>query len=252
MARLYADEDFPLPTVEELRRLGHDVLTVHDAGRAGQGISDAEVLADAIAEQRAVLTHNDVDFKHLHRKGQSHEGIISCTQDPADPIGLAQRVHGAIVQLAPLVHCMTKCFHRRVKVRTGRAKSRSLQELRECLAQARKSQYAEIWVDHGDFPSLCALINGDRGWLMYLRYDGDAGFSSRNSGYAGPKDATVDYFLSNGQRDEYPASWALLTTEVFEVLEWFAAHKASPSSIAWFNDSGDGNVSPNDDFVSPD
>jgi hypothetical protein len=25
MARLYADEDFPLPVVEELRRLAHDV-----------------------------------------------------------------------------------------------------------------------------------------------------------------------------------------------------------------------------------
>jgi Domain of unknown function (DUF5615) len=38
MARLYADEDFPLPVVEELRRLGHDVRTVQEAGRANQGI----------------------------------------------------------------------------------------------------------------------------------------------------------------------------------------------------------------------
>jgi len=28
MARLYADEDFPLPIVELLRQMGHDVLTV--------------------------------------------------------------------------------------------------------------------------------------------------------------------------------------------------------------------------------
>jgi len=28
MARLYADENFPLPVVEELRQLGHDVLTM--------------------------------------------------------------------------------------------------------------------------------------------------------------------------------------------------------------------------------
>ncbi len=41
MARLYADEDFPLPVVEELRRLGHDVRTVQEAGRANQGIDDA-------------------------------------------------------------------------------------------------------------------------------------------------------------------------------------------------------------------
>lgn len=62
MARLYADEDFPLPVVKELRRLGHDVRTVQEAGRAGQGIDDAQVLVDATADQRAVLT------KRTHRR----------------------------------------------------------------------------------------------------------------------------------------------------------------------------------------
>ena len=33
MARLYADENFPLPVVEELRQLGHDVLTIQESGR---------------------------------------------------------------------------------------------------------------------------------------------------------------------------------------------------------------------------
>ena len=96
MARLYADEDFPLPAVEELRRLGHDVRTVQEAGRAGQGIGDADVLADAVADQRAVLTHNHPDFQRLHRQSPLHEGIVSCTQDPADQTGLAQRIHDAI------------------------------------------------------------------------------------------------------------------------------------------------------------
>ncbi len=102
MARLYADEDFPLPAVEELRRLGHDVRTVEEAGRAGQGIADADVLADATAVRRAVLTHNHPDFQRLHRQGQPHEGIISCTQDPWDHAGLAQRIHGAITS-APIL-----------------------------------------------------------------------------------------------------------------------------------------------------
>lgn len=30
MARLYANENFPLPVVEALRRLGHDVLTIQE------------------------------------------------------------------------------------------------------------------------------------------------------------------------------------------------------------------------------
>ena len=96
MAKLYADEDFPLPVVKELRRLGHDVRTVREAGRAGQGIADCYVLADAIADQRAVLTHNHPDYQRLHRQALPHLGIISCSQDPRDPLGLAQRIHDAL------------------------------------------------------------------------------------------------------------------------------------------------------------
>ena len=45
MARLYADEDFDYPVVVELRRLGHDVLTVAEAGQANQRVADDVVLA---------------------------------------------------------------------------------------------------------------------------------------------------------------------------------------------------------------
>ena len=70
-------------------------------------------------------------------------------------------------------------------------------------------QYDEIWVEAGDGQSMCALINGDLGWLMYLREPGDAGFSSRNPDYKGNPDATREYYLSNGQMDEHPAAWAI-------------------------------------------
>ncbi|NEQ38542.1 MAG: hypothetical protein F6K40_20620 [Okeania sp. SIO3I5] len=62
MARLYADEQYPLPVVEWLRTFGHDVLTVQEAGKAEQKIPDEEVLAFAIANKRAVLTLNRRDF----------------------------------------------------------------------------------------------------------------------------------------------------------------------------------------------
>lgn len=42
MARLYADENFPLPIVELLRSEGHDVLTTEEAGNSGAGIPDEE------------------------------------------------------------------------------------------------------------------------------------------------------------------------------------------------------------------
>jgi predicted nuclease of predicted toxin-antitoxin system len=44
MARLYADEQFPYQVVLCLRDLGHDVLTVQEAGKANLKIPDEEVL----------------------------------------------------------------------------------------------------------------------------------------------------------------------------------------------------------------
>ncbi|CAB1084674.1 hypothetical protein D1AOALGA4SA_12185 [Olavius algarvensis Delta 1 endosymbiont] len=40
MARLYSNENFPLPVVEELRRFGHEVLTTLEAGVAGKSVPD--------------------------------------------------------------------------------------------------------------------------------------------------------------------------------------------------------------------
>ena len=35
-ARLYSIENFPLPVVEKLRALGHDVLTIQETGRISE------------------------------------------------------------------------------------------------------------------------------------------------------------------------------------------------------------------------
>lgn len=43
MARLYANENFPVEVVQRLRALGHDVLTTHDMGKSNQGIEDEAV-----------------------------------------------------------------------------------------------------------------------------------------------------------------------------------------------------------------
>ncbi|MBC8876996.1 MAG: DUF5615 family PIN-like protein [Planctomycetes bacterium] len=81
MAKLYANENFPLPVVEELRRLGHDVVTIQETGKAEQRTSDEEVLKFAIADDRAVLTLNRKHFVRLHRSSPDHAGIIVCTVD---------------------------------------------------------------------------------------------------------------------------------------------------------------------------
>lgn len=95
MARIYANENFPRKVVERLRELGHDVLTTKDAGNAGRGVPDEEVLAFAVGTGRALLTLNRRDFFRLHRASQAHAGIIACTEDP-DIDGQASRIDAAI------------------------------------------------------------------------------------------------------------------------------------------------------------
>jgi len=92
MVALYVDEDCSYPVVQRLRQLGHDMLTAHEAGQAGQGIEDAVVLAFATAAGRAVLTFNRRHFIRLHSEVLSHAGIIVCTRDD-DVAALADRIH---------------------------------------------------------------------------------------------------------------------------------------------------------------
>jgi hypothetical protein len=90
---LYADEDFPLPAVVQLRVFGHDVLTVQEDGRTAA--PDRQVLARAHALGRAVLTYNRRHYERLHRHGASHSGIVSAKQDP-DHLALAARIHSVL------------------------------------------------------------------------------------------------------------------------------------------------------------
>jgi sugar phosphate isomerase/epimerase len=102
MTRLYADEDFSYPVIQRLRQLGHDILTAHEAGQAGQSIEDTAVLAFATAAGRAVLTFNRRHFIRLHFEVSSHPGIIVCTRDD-DVEALADRIHHQL-QRAPTLH----------------------------------------------------------------------------------------------------------------------------------------------------
>jgi phage-related tail fiber protein len=95
MARLFADENFPLPVVLELRQLGHDVWTIQEAGKANQAMDDEAVLAFAHADGRAVLTINRKHFVRLHNAGLEHSGIIACTFDPVFQ-RQAHRIHAAM------------------------------------------------------------------------------------------------------------------------------------------------------------
>jgi hypothetical protein len=69
----YLDEHVARAVAIGLRRRGIDVLTVQEAGLAGE--SDQNHLAFADAQGRVTFTQ-DEDFLRLHAQGITHSGII--------------------------------------------------------------------------------------------------------------------------------------------------------------------------------
>ncbi len=61
--------------------MGHDVVTIVNAGRAGQALTDKAVLQLAGGDQRAVVTLNRRHFVRLHAAEPNHSGIIVCSLD---------------------------------------------------------------------------------------------------------------------------------------------------------------------------
>lgn len=101
MARLYANENFPLRVVHHLRGLGHDAITIQETGKGGQSVPDESVLEYAVAEDRAVLTINRRHFIRLHARRAGHAGIVVCSYDP-DSAALAARIDAAIREAGAL------------------------------------------------------------------------------------------------------------------------------------------------------
>jgi len=96
--RFYADEHFPKPATQALRRRGIDVLTTQEARHIGS--PDAEQLAFATAEERVIVTF-DSDYLALHQSGVQHAGIAWCPEQKYN-IGELVRalllVHGVLDQ----------------------------------------------------------------------------------------------------------------------------------------------------------
>ena len=77
--RLYVDEAAgELAVIQGLRVRGFDVLTTIEVEQLGA--SDADQLAYAVRQRRAIYTFNVGDFARLHKQyldqGTSHHGII--------------------------------------------------------------------------------------------------------------------------------------------------------------------------------
>lgn len=109
-----------------------------------------------------------------------------------------------------------------------------VESLRSRLKHIRDMQFSEVWMQRlSSWPAICALVNCESAWLMFLRFEGDSGLSTRNPKYSGANNAVIEYYLSNGQRDEYPASWNITTTEALRALEYFLTEEKMAPWLQW-------------------
>jgi hypothetical protein len=96
-------------------------------------------------------------------------------------------------------------------------------------------QFKEIWLYGQNGESLCALINGNYGWLMFLRHEGDSGYSSRNPNAQSGEE--INYMLANGQEDFYPKNWAYPIEILSLALHSFLKNNERPAQVQWHDDS---------------
>jgi Uncharacterized protein conserved in bacteria len=77
-ASLYCDQDVPVLLAELMRAHGFNAITTRDAGLLGA--EDPDQLAYAVANGRAFVTHNRIDFENLYTEyalaGSEHFGIL--------------------------------------------------------------------------------------------------------------------------------------------------------------------------------
>jgi hypothetical protein len=115
-----------------------------------------------------------------------------------------------------------------------RRRCNSVWAFEQLLKRFNEEATFELWLktDHG--PMISMLRNEANGFLMYLRADGDAGFTSRS---VQDRSGTATFRLSNGQEDEYPLSRCVDISECYKALAaFFSRNGDRPDSILWHAD----------------
>ena len=110
-----ADEKFPRPAVDALRKAGRDVLSI---AKECPGISDEEVGALCALQQRILLTF-DKDFGELvFRRGLSAgSGVVLFRFTPESPEAAAELASGLVESKADLSGSFCVVTSDRIRVR---------------------------------------------------------------------------------------------------------------------------------------
>jgi hypothetical protein len=111
----------------------------------------------------------------------------------------------------------------------------SIEALGVLLDEFDQEAMFELWIQIHGGSSMSMLRNGQNAFLMYLRFAGDAGFTSRA---AHPRPGKSTFRLANGQIDEYPLSWCVDDLEqCYKAIAYFFVNDGlKPEWIRWHED----------------
>ena len=107
----------------------------------------------------------------------------------------------------------------------------SIEDFGAALDRFDRVDQFELWLSSSFGQSISMLRNGSNAWLMYLRHDGDSGFTSHGNA---SRTGTEAYKLSNGQVDEYPLSFCIDVEQCYQALAYFFVNDGSkPEWVSW-------------------
>jgi len=109
-------------------------------------------------------------------------------------------------------------------------------QLNELLSVVLKPHLVEVYLASWG-RTLAIFKNGDKAFVMFLRFEGDAGFHTIDPNYAGPTDATLELYMKSGQGDEKPLGEWISLGDAKRAAEHFLLSGERAPWLTWYDDS---------------
>jgi hypothetical protein len=71
---------------------------------------------------------------------------------------------------------------------------------------------------------------------MFSRHEGDPGLSSRSRDIADAGEQVLEFYLSNGQRDEYLLEWTIPLSDALSAFDYAFTYQQPAPWISWHDD----------------
>ncbi len=108
---------------------------------------------------------------------------------------------------------------------------KSLSHIKEVFELYKDTEFLDCSLSENDEKSIIVLFNRTHSLGIFLRYNGDSGFTTCNS--YGNENKIQKFLLANGQIDEYKETMLVKREIGFEVLKYFTLTSEMYPKIEW-------------------